>query len=236
MTRNLKALALAFGALLVLCASLAPAAQAETGALTASKYPTLLTAQRLKAGPVFTVPPGNRAVSCNTDALDGTIEKATDPVTFTPTYAGCFSNGLPATITMNGCDYTLAFTVPGSTGDPAGTGKLTLQVDCPTGKQIEIHIYENEVKHSENKPLCTYDIGPQFFVAAGTYHNRPGPPKDVELTLDANLAAKSTLGTKLLCGAAAEAAFAMSLKGEYTLRGYEDNLGVEGAQLDLDVG
>ena len=47
MTRILKALGLALASMAALVAVMAPAAQAETGVLTAQQYPAILTAEQL---------------------------------------------------------------------------------------------------------------------------------------------------------------------------------------------
>ncbi len=240
MTRNLKALGLAVGAMLVMSAALASAAQAETGVLTAQKYPAIVTGQKTNAVPVFDIGAGPiRTVVCPTADLDGTLLGPTDPVTFTPTYTGCVSEpgGLPMTITMNGCDYTVGFTRPGSTGDPPETGKLTASIDCPEGQKIEIHIYENAAAHAANVSLCTYDIGPQAAVPAGVYHNRQGNPGDVEATVEAKFTSLRTVGPQMLCGGPPpNQHLPITLTGNYTLRAFDDFGGIEGAQIPLDVG
>jgi hypothetical protein len=240
MIRNFKVLALAVGAVLSMSAVLASGAQAETGVLTAAQYPAIVTGQKVNEGPVFDIGVGPlRTVVCPTADLDGTLVGPIDPVTLAPTYVGCFSEpgGLPMTITTNGCDYTFGVTRPGSTGDPAGTGKLTAAIDCPAGQQIEIHIYENAAKHAEGISLCTYDIGAQAAVPAGFYHNRNGMPKDVEATVEAKFTAKSTIGPAMVCGGnMVNQHLPITLTGIYTLRAFEDFGAFEGQQIGLDVG
>src|SRR4029077_8053904 len=71
----------------------------------------------------------------------GTLEtgEATEVIA-TPTYNDCKGEGLPATVTMNGCTYR--FTQP-STIEPFGTGKYTGKADltCPENKAIDIKIF-----------------------------------------------------------------------------------------------
>ena len=240
MTRNLKALGLAVGAMLVMSAALASAAQAETGALTAEKYPAIVTGQKLNAVPVLDIGAGPiRTVVCATTDLNATLFGPTDPVTFTPVYGGCVSEpgGLPMTLTMNGCDYTVGFTKPGTTGDPFGTGKLTAAIDCPAGQKIEIHIYENAAKHAEGISLCTYDVLAQPAVPAGVFHNRQGNPNDVEATVEAKFTAQRTAGPQFLCGGPPpNQHLPITLTGNYTLRAFDDFGGFEGAPIPLDVG
>lgn len=241
MTRKLKSMSMALAAMLVTSAALASAAQAETGALTTPVYPSIVTGQKVDAAPVFDIGAGPiRTAVCPTADLDATLVGPTDPVTFTPTYTGCVSEpgALPMTITFNGCDYTIGFTKPGSTGDPAGTGKMTATIDCPAGQKIEIHIYESAAKHAEGISLCTYDLLPQGPVPAGVYHNRQGNPNDVEATIEAKFTAQRTAGPQVLCGGPPpNQHLPITLTGIYTLRAFQDLPGGgEGGLLPLDVG
>jgi hypothetical protein len=240
MMRKIKALGLAVGATLALSAALASAAQAETGVLTAQQFPAIVTGEQ-QGGPTFDIgAPPFRNVECGTSDLDATLNGPTDPVTFTPTYENCRSEPgfTPVTITMNGCDYTVGFTRPGTTGWPVTTGGLHAWINCPAGQQIEIHVYENAVRHAENVSTCTYDIGPQGPVPAGVYHNTFIAPQDVDLTINARFTARSTLGVGgAICGGdPITQHLPITLTGNYTLKGYQDFGGVEGAQIPLDVG
>lgn len=240
MTRNLKALALAVGAVLSMSAVLASAAQAETGVLTAPQYPAIVTGEQGPAGAVtFDIGPGPiKTVSCATSDLDGTLFGPTDPVTLKPTYVNCTSmpGFMPTTITTNGCDYTVGVSRPGTTGQPMTTGKLGAAIDCPAGQTIEIHIYENAFMHAANISLCTYDVLPQPAVPAGIYHNTAGMPPDVLATVKAGFTTRNTIGPAAVCGANANEHLPVTLTGQYTLRGYEDIGGAEGQQIPLDVG
>jgi hypothetical protein len=68
---------------------------------------------------------------------------------------------MPVTVTLNGCDYSFGVSQPGTTQQPAGTGKLEASIICPAGQMIQIHVYENAFTHAANMPLCTYDIAGQ---------------------------------------------------------------------------
>lgn len=240
MMRKIKALGLAVGATLALTAALASAAQAETGALTTPQFPAIVTGEQ-QGGPSFDIgQPPFRNVECGTSDLDATLNGPTDPVTFTPTYENCRSEPgfTPVTITMNGCDYTVGFTRPGTTGWPATTGGLHAWINCPAGQQIEIHVYENAFRHAENVSTCTYDIGPQGPVPAGVYHNTFIAPQDVDLTINAKFTARSTIGAGFApCGGdPITQHLPITLTGNYTLKGLEDFGGFEGAQIPLDIG
>lgn len=240
MTRKLKALGLAVCAVAAMAAVMAPAAQAETGALTPFfGGPTIITGTQEEEGPVFDIGPGpTRTVQCTTSDLDSTIFGPTDPVTFKPTYNGCRSNPnfRPTTVTTNGCDYRFGFGRPGTTGQPATTGTMDVRLVCPPGQQLEVHVYENAVKHVENVSTCTYDVPPQGPVPGGIYHNVPGMPADVLATVNANFVALNTIGPAFLCGGMAFQNIPFTLTGNYTLKGFEDINGEEGMQLPIHVG
>lgn len=242
MTRILKALGLALGAMATMVAVAAPAAHAQTGVLTAAEYPAIVTGDQPGAPVAFdigdpAVP--NHRVTCNS-RLDATIVGPTDPVTFKPTYGPCLSDpaGTPTTVTLNGCDYNVGFTKPGTTGWAPTTGGMQARILCPAGQRIEIHIYENSVRHEENVSTCTYDIAPQGPVPAGIYHNTAGGIADVDATVNASFTAVSTIGAGgMLCGGDPFTQhLPITLTGNYTLRGFQDFGGMEGAQIPLDVG
>ncbi len=239
MTRNLKLIGLVVGAVLSMSAVLASAAQAETGVLTAQQFPAIVTGEQ-PAGAVFDIgEPPFRNVTCGSK-LDATLFGPTDPVTFTPTYNNCTSDPgvTPVTITMNGCDYTVGFGRPGTTNQPATTGTMHAWVNCPAGQQIEIHVYQDAFSHAANVSTCTYDIKPQGPVPAGIYHNTFGAIPDVDATLNAQFTATSTIGAGgVICGGdPITQHLPIALTGNYTLRGFQDFGGAEGAQIPLDVG
>lgn len=241
--RKLEAIGLAMAALAALLAVAAPVAQAETGTLTASQFPAIVTGQQ-QGGPTFDIgEPLVRDVECGTSDLDApTLAGPADPLTLTPTYENCRSNPgfTPVTITMNGCDYRVGFSKPGTTGTPGTTGLMHAWISCPTGQQIQIHVYESSFAHTENISLCTYDIGPQGPVTAGIYHNTAGVgmTPDIDATVKAKFTARSTIGAGgLICGGdPITQHLPIVLTGNYTLGAFADLGGVEGAQLPLHVG
>jgi hypothetical protein len=239
MTRNLKLLGLAVGAMLAMSSMLASAAQAETGVLTSGGFPSIVTGEQ-PAGAVFDIgEPPFRNVTCGSK-LDATLFGPTDPVTFTPTYSNCSSDPgvTPVTVTMNGCDYTVGFGRPGTTQQPATTGTMRAWVNCPAGQQIEIHVYQDAFMHAANVSTCTFDIKPQGPVPAGIYHNTFGAIPDVDATINAKFTATSTIGAGgVICGGdPITQHLPITVTGNYTLRGFQDFGGVEGAQIPLDVG
>lgn len=113
-------------------------------------------------------------------------------------------------------------------------------VNCPAGQVIEIHVYENAFAHAANVSTCTYDIGPQGPVPAGVYHNTnpAGMVPDVAATINAQFTARSTIGFGgAICGGdPVTQHLPITVSGNYTLRGFQDFGGVEGAQIPIDVG
>ncbi|HXR61272.1 MAG TPA: hypothetical protein VN732_08105 [Solirubrobacterales bacterium] len=246
MTRKFKALGLALGAMAALVAFGAPAAQAETGALTTVGFPAIITGQQAP-GVTFDIGVGPlRTVACATSDLETTFGAgpAADPVTFNPRYENCTSEpgGMtPVTVTMNGCDYTIGFGRPGTTGQQQGTGTMHAWVQCPAGQQIEIHVYANLFAHAANMSTCTYDIGAQGQVPAGIYHNtaHAGMIPDVKATINATFTATSTIGVGgAVCGGNPmnQGHLPITLTGEYTMRSFVDAGGNEGGQWPLHVG
>ena len=226
MSRNLKALGLALLAIVALSAVVSSVAQANN--VTASKYPTVITGidDQVEHGKLVKLVIGNgaRSVECTVDTLEATLTAETTAVTTTPTYDECFANTdtkIPATVTMNGCDYVLEAT-------SKTTGQAT--VKCPEGKQIEVHIYENAAKHAENKPLCTYDIKAQPALPGVGIETKNVGTATEDLTL--NLQVKeiktlSTIGSAIVCGIASGTTGNSTLSGSYTATGETDNAAKE---------
>jgi hypothetical protein len=241
MSRILKTLGLAVAAVAALVAVMAPAAQAETGVLTTGGFPSIVTGEKVNAVPTFDVG-GVRTVSCATADLEATLFGPADPVTFKPRYEGCSSEPgfTPVTVTMNGCDYTIGFSRPGTTQQPVMTGAMHAWINCPVNQRIEIHVYANAAQHAANISTCTYDIGPQGQVPAGIYHNTFGAGiPDVDATINATFTATSTIGAGgAVCGGnPITQHLPITLTGNYTLRGFQDLPGgVEGGQIPVDVG
>jgi hypothetical protein len=238
MTRLLKAFGIAMSAI-AMFAVMASAAHAETGELTATEYPAFITGEQV--GPVvFDIGAGPaRTVECAISRMDSTITGPTDPVTFKPSYAGCisFPGGVPATVTVNNCDYGFGVSKPNTTGIALPTtGRLHASLNCPVGPPLEIHVYENAAKHMENVTTCRYDIGAQGPVLAGIYHNvEMAAPPDILATVNATFNAFNTQGPMGTCGAMAFQNIPITLTGRYTLRGFKDNEGVEEGQIPIDI-
>ena len=144
MIRNIKMLGLLVVAALALSAVIASAAQAETGTYTAGLTPSTHTTSTLTGEQEGTSEWNHfvafgQQITCENQGVHyhGTISGGVaTQVTITPTYADCTAEGLPETVTMNGCDYI--FTRP-----VTDTGKMTAKADltCPAGKSIDIEVF-----------------------------------------------------------------------------------------------
>ncbi|HYJ21928.1 MAG TPA: hypothetical protein VEW07_07895 [Solirubrobacterales bacterium] len=222
MNSKTKALGLALIAALALSSVSAMAAQANK--VTAGKYPAVVTGKdaNTEHGKLarLTIGNGARFLECTTVTLGAELTEAATKVTVTPTFSGCFANGLtavPGTLTMSGCVFTVE-----------ATSKATAQafVTCSAGASIEVHVYENATRHAENVPLCTYDIaaqgpitGAKLGVINGGAANEGISVNLVEL---GKFNVTSTKGPLAVCGVNAtsgHAATTASLRGEYLLSG-----------------
>jgi hypothetical protein len=58
---------------------------------------------------------------------------------------------------MNGCDYLLHLTEKVSSDHY----RAHLDIVCPAGKEIELHIYASSTTHAKGESLCTLKIPPQ---------------------------------------------------------------------------
>ena len=225
MSRNLKALGLSLIAVLALSAVVASAAQANN--VTAAKYTASLTGKDLgkKAGEYarLTIGNGARFVECEEATLTASLAKAETVITVTPVYNKCFANGLttvPATVTTNECDFVLEAT-------SKTTGRAS--VKCPTGKQIEVHVYENAAAHTAKTSLCTYDISDKIVSEKKQNQNlekitiekgSEGGVEDITLKLAiSNIAINSTIGAAGVCGVKGPAETTGTLNGNVTVTG-----------------
>jgi hypothetical protein len=168
---NLKALGLALVAVFAMSAIAASAAQA-TPTLTSEVSPVTLeaTAGGLGSGEKFVA--FNESVECEkstfhtpltkTPATEFTVEAEYGPECRTGT-------GLRATVTMNGCDYVfhnLKFIK--ATPDY----EATVDIKCPAGKVIEVHIYATKAAHEAKNSLCTLTIPEQANLEKATITNK----------------------------------------------------------------
>lgn len=183
MTRKIKILGLGLVAAVALGAVAADAnweaeAEAETY-LTGTQI-----THNAKSFHIITV--ANQQIKCEELFFTGQIAEGEEKVTFTPTFGQCRTEStLYATVTRNGCDFTL---FKGNMKNPKNENHIfggTLDVFCPGAiKQMEIHIYQSAEKQSKNESLCTVTIPVQGGLSEVTYTNTVEEPADVDATTE----------------------------------------------------
>jgi hypothetical protein len=130
MRPNVKALGLAFVALVAIGALAGSAAHASNAKFTAAEFPAVAKGVQEGTENYFEWTPGHK-VECSTATYQATLGAAGPSLTVTPHYAGCREG---RTITLNGCHF--AFETAGTEKNGATPG--TADVICPSGKTIEI--------------------------------------------------------------------------------------------------
>ena len=227
MIRNLKALGLALMAAFALSAVGATAAQATPDDLIVDAPGAVtVTGEQLEILPnhkdhTFTLSSG-RGFTCGIVTADGTVADGDNFITVTPTYGSCFSNEIqPITITGNGCSHKLHggnLETPGTHAFKEGT----VDLECPAGKQVEVHVYSNHHSHTTGTSvLCTYNIAPFQNKLANTYENTTTPdPDDIDVTTTAEgIVITRVTGSALVCGSLNQTAVHT---GATTLTAYSD--------------
>ena len=138
-------------------------------------------------------------------------------VTIVPTLDECSATiGTEAhrvTVTLNDCDYLFH---GGKEVSSTTFGEGELDLVCPEGKVVELHVYKSAT--TETEELCTYKISPFTNKKGNEYHNIAGSPNDVTITTTITEIAITRTGS-LICGAASMTA---TYTGSTTLRAYED--------------
>ncbi len=196
MSRHPRIFFKALASLFALGALTASAAQARESFI-AGAYPATLTGAPLT---IHEWAIGEKyAVQCGEPSFSATLAAKSTELTVTPTYADCIGviNGgeLPAEVALNGCDYLF-------TTDPGGAKNGPMHIKCPTGQQIELHVYTDETKA---KILCTYDIKPQER-GKMEYENVAGPPEELKANANVTNLEVTRTGSLLDCGPAATTA------------------------------
>jgi hypothetical protein len=160
MTRNLKALGLALAAVFAMSAIAASAAQA-TPTLTSETSPVTLTGTGGGLGSGEKLVAFKESVECEKSTYHTALTAASVPeITIEAEYGPeCRTGtGLRATVTMNGCTYLvydLKFNATGKDYD------ATVDIICPVGKVIEVHVYASKAAHEAKTSLCTWTIPAQ---------------------------------------------------------------------------
>jgi len=154
MTRNLKAIGLALVAVLAMGAVAASGAQAAvhfTSSLNGTDTGSTLSGTQTTTN-VFETSATNK-VSCKIAKFSGVAAGTATEQTIEPTYEQCTGFGLPATVTMNKCDYL--FTTPTKMALDEYTGKVDLV--CPANTVVEVHLYLFEEPWAGT--ACTITVG-----------------------------------------------------------------------------
>jgi len=229
MIRNSKALGLALVAVFALSAVAASSAQAGLK-LTAANYPAVLTGRSIKhiAGETepfvhtFTLS-GGVVATCKNTTYVGTVTAVTESVTIIPKYGECSVRigppTLPATVTMEDCDYVFRGGVEEASPEIDKFEKGEIDLVCPEGKKPIIHVYETAMKHVSNESLCTLTLSPFVNKVANTYTNTTGASDDVDIATTAKEIAVTRTGS-ILCGPVNQTA---TYTGSTTLTGFKDS-------------
>lgn len=208
MTSKLRTLCLALLAVFAASAVVASAAQAETefegGVATA-----YLTGEQINVGgvhPEHELVLSGGTVTCKSVTFTGTIALPAPAMTLTPKYEGCEVKTNPTTIEVTGCQYVFR-----------GNGNLDLICD-PSG-HIVIAIFQDQMAHETNEPLCTYTIGAKSGLSGSSYSNTgTGATADVDITSTIQkIPVTKTQGALAICGKVNQEA---TFTGATTVRAY----------------
>ncbi len=170
MSRNLRISALALAVVLAMSAMVAAGASAEAPfKFKSESASTNLTGKQHAANDVLRVHTGT--VSCNdVTYLGSMVGTETSEFSLTPSYSGCVAFGLASSIDVNGCSYRF------KAGTKVGANyEGSVDVVCPTGKQIEV-----------TAPGCTVTVKSQNGLGSVTYTN-VGAGATREITVDLNI-------------------------------------------------
>ena len=164
MSRNLKVLGLALVAVLALCAVSVSAAFALTPKVQVGTGDGNIVATQIGTNKLTVS--GGRTVQCSSVRLTASLWSVNSTIeNILPTYTGCTSTlagvVFPATVTtLNPAECTYRAHIGATTGT-ADQYAATADLRCPTGKRIEIYVYEvgtTPEHHEAKKELCHYAI------------------------------------------------------------------------------
>jgi hypothetical protein len=152
----------------------------------ASHYPAMLLGEQDADHPLkFTV--NSRLVSCSSATLSGELPSSSSAIALASTYFGCVGAGLPAAISMNGCNY--GFHALAGSEPTAGS----LAVICAEPSEaIEISI---------NEGTCLLRIPPQESLNSITLADYgEGAERGVNIGFGVSGLKMSVIGGLLACG------------------------------------
>jgi hypothetical protein len=221
MNRRRTGLLLAIAAITALSAVMAQAAQASFDTL--KTFPTVEHAfAKAEADPTepiqeFITVTGGFSIKCNRYTTTATVSDKGTEIAGEPAFSECVSSlGNAVTVKFNGCRYQLT-----SETDAAEHAAKTIL--CPAGKEIEIEAVSG----------CVVFVGPQ--VEQGVhYTNVQTGVAEREMHLTVSITAEDSIhwhtNKAFACSLAgiAESGEAGTYKGKWTVKGVEDNAGVEG--------
>jgi len=238
MNRNLKALGAALLAVFATAAVLASGAQGQTLKVTVNPSPAWLTAEVIshpEIGKVETLKlAGGQTLSCEETSSVATVKNGDTSITVVPTFKKCTAvigtESHLVTVTMNDCDFLLH----DMTTETPNSTTFTALVDlvCPVGKQVEIHIYKSAT--GETEELCTYKIASFTNKGGNVIHNVAGEHNDLTITHTLTEIPTTRTGS-LLCGGASSN---LTFTGSTTIKAFEDKGGFisEGTVFGLEEG
>jgi len=176
MTRKLKAFELVALAVFAMSTVAAGGAQAATpGVLTAETYPATLSGTQVGSSK-FELTGLKLSIECEIAKLAGSLANpGSSTITASPTFEKCKAFGLTSTIDTEGCDVLVHI---GETLTVGGNYGGTVDLECPEGKAIKVTsgIVGNK---------CEIQFGTQTGLSKGEGINKAGPPKDIEVNINA---------------------------------------------------
>jgi hypothetical protein len=242
MNSRLKALGLALIAAFAMTAVPAAGAQAQIKVTTGAS-PAWITGEQIKGKEHhFTIENGGPRVACETADFTATVTNGATSVTVVPKYEKCHAiinvETFKLTVTMNDCDYLFH---GGKEVSSTTFSEGEVDLVCPAGKEVEVHIYKKPVSETEGE-LCTLKVAPftNLKTPKGNEFHNEGAGATNDVTVTTEMTVNITRTGSLLCGKTPNGAV---YTGSTTWKAFEDKGGsisngtvsglVEGAQVSL---
>lgn len=138
------------------------------GHFTADAYPAHLDGVKVKEK-ANAITMAGTTVECNSTFYTGDLSGEATELTIEPEYGGgCFKGTDRQTITINACHY-----VYHSGEGTEAEFPITMDIECPGAKGIEIHGYSNATAHNEGTSNCTTTIPEQTGLKGLSYTEEP---------------------------------------------------------------
>jgi hypothetical protein len=206
MIRNIKILSLALLAALSISAAMSAPAQA----VPTFEVPEPAILEATVSGekpPVWAS--GSRSIECPEAFIYTSLTGNVNELTVDPKEYECeasFFGKRPAEYTSNHCEYIFQnMTTAGS------AWTATMDILCENvGEEMQIHVYENEVKHEKFESICTVGIPPQQNIGTVVFSNMTGSePPDITINFTLSSMQFNVSGPIFFCGTS-------SSQGTYT--------------------